>query len=127
MISIGISVITVIGVLAVQRYKTDANSDDIKSNRKACSIQNEKMITKLEDHNKEDDNVHNSMFKKLDTLSEKIAEHKIQLANAPTMEMVRTEFVSKEMFKQMEKHMDEKFTKLENGIEKILEKLNSRG
>ncbi|MBL0703213.1 MAG: hypothetical protein JJV95_04450 [Sulfurospirillum sp.] len=42
-----------------------------------------------------------------------------------TMTEVRNEFVSKEMFRQMEKHIDEKFVKLENGIEKILTKLES--
>jgi hypothetical protein len=39
------------------------------------------------------------------------------------MKEVRDEFVSKEMFHQMQKHIDEKFDKLEMGLAKILDKL----
>lgn len=63
------------------------------------------------------------MFKKLDENGTDITALKQNNSQKPSMEAVRAEFVSKEMFKQMEKHIDEKFDKLENGIEKILAKL----
>ncbi|PHQ89509.1 MAG: hypothetical protein COB42_06695 [Sulfurimonas sp.] len=46
-----------------------------------------------------------------------------KLANVPTMEEVRSEFVSKEMFKQMEKHFDENFDRVEEGLNKIFKKI----
>jgi phosphopantetheine adenylyltransferase len=67
--------------------------------------------------------VENAYGKKLDDHSNALVEVKEKITQAPTMTEVRNEFVSKEMFKQMEKHIDEKFDKLENGIEKILTKL----
>ena len=42
------------------------------------------------------------------------------------MKEVRDDFVSKEMFRQMEKHIDEKFGKLELGITKILDRLGEK-
>jgi hypothetical protein len=62
--------------------------------------------------------------KKLDYHSQEITKLSQQISQAPTMKEVRDEFVTKEMYKQMQKHIDEKFDKLENGIEKILFKLD---
>lgn len=40
-----------------------------------------------------------------------------------SMREVREEFVSKELFAQMQKHFDDRFKRVENGITKILTKL----
>ncbi len=64
-----------------------------------------------------------SLGEKVDTHSESLSEYKVEIKSTVSMKEVRAEFVSKELFKQMEKHIDEKFDKLENGIEKILNKL----
>ena len=53
-----------------------------------------------------------------------------RIVSAPSMEQVRQEFVSKELFDIMKNHMDEKFQSLEKGQNKILvlvEKLTERG
>lgn len=61
--------------------------------------------------------------KKIDMLGKEVVELKTKLANVPTMEQVRSEFVTKEMFKQMEKHIDEKFGDQKIMLGKILDKL----
>ncbi len=91
-------------MIAVGKYKTDENKTDIESERKARQ----------------------ALGGKVDELKDEVTTHKVKLANAPSMEQVRSEFVSKEMFKQMEKHMDGKFETLENGIDKILAKLEKK-
>lgn len=51
--------------------------------------------------------------KKLDVHSEAITMLSQQVTQSPTMKEVREEFVTKEMYQQMQKHIDEKFDKLE--------------
>ncbi len=46
-----------------------------------------------------------------------------QIVQLATMREVRQEFVSKEMFAQMQSHFDDKFNRLERGVNKILEKM----
>lgn len=67
--------------------------------------------------------VEESCGKKLDFHNADITKLKQEITQVPTMKEVREEFVSKEMFKQMEKHIDEKFDRVEVGLSKILEKL----
>jgi hypothetical protein len=112
MISLGIALLGYVAMFVTTKSQTQQNSKDI-----------EKLQNINVSHKKEDDIAHGSIFTKLDIANEVLAEHKVKLGTAPTMEQVRAEFVSKEMFKQMEKHIDEKFDKLENGIDKILNKL----
>ena len=116
MISVAIGALTYFSMLVTMKNKTDQHSLDIKE-----------IKGKGERHKKEDDILHGRMFDKLDEVNKELATHKVFIGNAPTMEQVRNEFVTKEMFKQMEKHIDEKFDKLENGIDKILDKLEKRG
>jgi len=56
--------------------------------------------------------------------SSDIQKLKYQAEKTITMEQVRPEFVTKEMFKQVEKHFDSKFhsmeKKFENGMDKLL-------
>ncbi len=115
MISVGLALLTYVAIIVTIRNKTEQHTKDI-----------EKLQTANADHRRDDEKLHSKMFDKIDELNTEIAEHKVRLGNAPNMEQVRAEFVSKEMFKQMEKHIDEKFDKLENGIEKILHKLETK-
>lgn len=114
-VSIILGLITYISIFVTVRNKTDQHTKDI-----------EKLQEGSANHKKDDEKLHSKMFDKIDELNTEIAEHKVRLGNAPTMEQVRAEFVSKEMFKQMEKHIDEKFDKLESGIDKILNKLEQQ-
>lgn len=114
-VSVVIGVVTYISIFVTLKNRTEQNTLDIKD-----------IKDKSEHRRKEDEVLRGRMFDKLDDVNQEIATHKVRLGNAPTMEQVRTEFVTKEMFKQMEKHIDEKFDKLENGIDKILTKLESR-
>ncbi len=109
MISLAISIVGLIAMIAVGKYKTEQNKIELDAEidaRKAIS-------------------------KKLDTVAEIVTEHKVRLHNVPSMEHVRNEFMSKEMFKQFEKHIDDKFDtmgksliKLGSNQELILEKLD---
>ncbi len=99
MVSGSISLAGLIAVLAVSKYKIDENKSDIRKVRQIL------------------DN-------KVESLRDTTNAHKVKFTSTPSMEKVRAEFVSKEMFKQMEKYMDGKFKTLENGIDKILFRLD---
>lgn len=64
--------------------------------------------------------------KKLDILSSELIEAKTRFNQSPTMREVREEFVSKEVYLQMGKHIDEKFVGLQNGISNILKELKEK-
>jgi len=114
---------TYVASIVTVRNKTEQNNKDI-SDLKAQHIKDIDEVRKSSiRHHEADELLHSKLFEKLDGINETITEHKTRLGNAPSMEQVRAEFVSKEMFKQMEKHIDEKFDKVENGIDKILSKL----
>ena len=66
------------------------------------------------------------MFAKLDAHSESLTSLKEQVGQAPSMKEVRDEFVTKELFMQMQKHMDEKFDHVDKGLAKILSKLEEK-
>lgn len=112
LVSVGLAFLTYVSVFITMKNKTDQHTEEIKAIRANAVA-----------HHKEDSNTHDTMYIKIDKLNSEVAEHKVRLANAPTMEQARMEFVSKEMFKQMEKHIDEKFDRVELGIASILDKL----
>jgi len=123
MVSIGFALVTLVAGYAVMR-------SNVSKGMLATAKQDEK-IEVLEKFMNEKkplldhlSRVEEAFGKKIDIHSREIVELKTKLANVPTMEEVRNEFVSKEMFKQMEKHIDEKFDKVENGLDKILSKLD---
>ena len=62
--------------------------------------------------------------KKIDYQAQEITKLNQQISQAPTMKEVREEFVTKEMYKQMQKHIDEKFDKMEVSQDKTNEMLN---
>lgn len=87
MVSLIISIVGLIAMISVGKYKTETNERAIENERKARE----------------------AIGAKLDKANEELIEHKTKIQNSTTMEDVRKEFVSKEMFRQMEKHIDSKF------------------
>ena len=108
LISVVIAIVGYISMTVTVKNKTEQNSKDIEVNRKEHKEAISIISSRMDDHFKEDDVIHGRMLGKLDKASEELATHKVQLANSPSMEQVRNEFVSKEMFKQLEKNIDNK-------------------
>jgi len=121
-ISLFIAVSGVVGSFAVIRNKVNEggtkDSEQDKRLKELEQFMNEKRPL-LQHLSK----VENAFGKKLDEHGNSIVELNQKVTQSPTMKEVRDEFVSKEMFKQMEKHIDEKFDRVEMGLSKILEKL----
>lgn len=124
-ISLFIAVIGAIATYAVMRNNVDRL---VKENEKLKTD-----FTELEKFKNETKPQFYAMTKACDEIKDKqaeqsqiIAQLKEQIAQAPTMKEVRQEFVTKEMFKQMEKHIDEKFSLVQHGIDEILKKLDRR-
>lgn len=124
-ISLIIAVIGAIATYAVMRNNVDRL---VKENEQFA-----KRVEELEKFKNETSPQFNQMTKQCEEIQEKqnsqaqtIATLKEQIAQAPTMKEVRQEFVTKEMFKQMEKHIDEKFSLVQHGIDEILKKLDRR-
>lgn len=125
MVSIGLALITLIAGYAIMRNNVAKGMEaDAKQDTKIEVLEkfmNEKKP--LLDHLSR---VEEAFGKKIDFQAKELVELKTKLANVPTMEEVRVEFVSKEMFNQMKEHIDEKFDRVESGIDKILIKLDVR-
>jgi len=68
--------------------------------------------------------VEQAITKKLDNSAQEITRLNQQITQSPTMKEVREEFVTKEMYKQLEKHIDEKFTKMESHQERTNDMLH---
>jgi hypothetical protein len=100
-ISVIIAVVGVISTFAVTKNKVENNDKQIEAIFKMLK----------------------GFGEKVDNHSESLSEHKVMIKSSMTMSQADNKYVSKEMFKQMEKHIDGKFETLENGIEKILLKL----
>ncbi len=64
--------------------------------------------------------------RKIDYFDRELIELKTKMSQSPTMKEVREEFVSKEVYLQMEKHIDEKFHGLQSGISDILKELKDK-
>ena len=124
-ISIFIAVVGVVSIFAVMQ-------NNVAKLMKINEAQEAKIV-ELEKFKNETKPQFNAMSKSCEELKDKqaeqaqtIAQLKEQIAQAPTMKEVRQEFVTKEMFKQMEKHIDEKFSLVQHGIDEILKKLDRR-
>jgi len=134
MISAAISISTVIATFAVLRHKVNDsiirdNEQDLRFKEFKNKLDDElqelqKFKNESKPHLEHLSRVEQAITKKLDFHSESITKLNQQITQAPTMKEVKEEFVSKELFKQLEKHIDEKFDKLEMGLSKILEKLD---
>ena len=113
-VSAVIGVSTYFAMFVTLKNKTEQHSVELKEAKE-----------KSEHKSKESELIHSKIFDRVDEINQELASHKVRLANSPNMEQVRAEFISKEMFHQMEKHIDEKFNTIENGIDKILNRLES--
>jgi hypothetical protein len=133
MISAAISISAVIATFAVLKQKVaDSIVRDSEQDLRFKEFKNrlddelqelQKFKNESKPHLEHLSRVEQALTKKLDFHSENITKLNQQITQAPTMKEVRDEFVSKEMFHQMQKHIDEKFDKLEMGLAKILDKL----
>jgi hypothetical protein len=60
------------------------------------------------------------MFRKFDEVKEEQAKAREEILLRPTTKEVRDIYVSKEVFIQMQKHIDDKFDDLKHDMKKIL-------
>lgn len=87
-ISAGIAVISLVAALAVAQFVTRQNAHRI-----------------------------DAIGKKVDEHSEVISEHKIIVSNAVTMEQVDSKFLTRDLFRAHEKHIDQRFVNLEKKLD----------
>lgn len=125
MVSVVVALVGVVSTFAVLRSNVhrlnETNKEQGKKLEELEKFRNESApviahLSKVED----------SMFAKIDSHSESLTALKEQVGQVPSMKEVRDEFVTKELFLQMQKHMDEKFDHLDKGLGKILDKLEER-
>lgn len=122
MVSVFFGVVTIVSGYAVHRNTVAKQGEKIEKQDKKIEelekFKNEK--TPLLMHLSK---VEEAYGKKIDFLAKENVELKTKIANVPTMEEVRNEFVSKEMYYQMQKHIDEKFQDQNRLLGKILNKI----
>ena len=124
-VSVAIALVGVVSVFAVMRANVNSLNEENKEQAKKLEQlekfrnENEPVIAHLS-------KVEGLMFTKIDLHSELLTALKEQVGQAPSMKEVRDEFVTKELFLQMQKHMDEKFDHLDRGLGKILDKLEEK-
>ena len=119
MISLFIAVVTLVSSYAVMKANVAKSSKTIDTLVDENKILKEFMNSKLPllNHLSKKENFTDG---KIESMGKEIVELRTQLAQVPTMKDVRKEFVSKEIFLQMEKHMDEKFDGLQVMLMKVL-------
>lgn len=123
MVSLVIALVGVVSSFAVIRQKVnEGGNKDQEQDKRLTEL--EKFMNEKNPMLNHFSKIEEAYGKKLDNHSRDITELQQKITQTPTMTEARNEFVTKEMFKQMEKHIDEKFDKLESGIEKILNKLD---
>ena len=133
-ISLAIALVGIISTFAVQKQKVadsiirDTELDERFKEYKAST---DKVITDLQKFKNESvpaiehfSRMETSYGKKIDYQAQEITKLNQQITQSPTMKEVRDEFVTKEMYKQMQKHIDEKFDKMEASQDKTNEMLN---
>ncbi len=124
MLSIAFAIATLIAGYAVMRSNVSKGMDVDKAQDEKIEVlekfMNEKkpLLTHLS-------KVEEAYGKKIDCQAKELIELKTKLASVPSMKEVRAEFVSKEVYLQMEKHIDEKFAGLQNGIKQILDEVKT--
>lgn len=100
-ISIGTIIASIGATWATMKIKGDSNSHSI-----------EKVDAKID-----------ALLKKIDSHSESITELKTKQGSAITAKEVSEHYLSKEHFRQFEKHIDDKFTMVIDGQGKILSEI----
>jgi len=119
MISLLIAIITLVASYAVMKSNVAKSAKTIDTLVNENKVLNDFMTSKapLLNHLSKKENFVDG---KIEEMGKEIVEIRTQMAQVPTMKNVRDEFVSKELFRQMEKHMDEKFDGLQVMLMKVL-------
>jgi len=125
MVSVIVAIVTLIAGYAVLRNNVSKGMDADKAQDKKIEVLEKFMNEKkpLLDHLSK---VEEAYGKKIDCQAKELIELKTKLASIPTMREVRDEFVSKEVYLQMEKHIDEKFAGLQSGVSEILKTIKEK-
>ena len=124
MLNIAIAFVGVVSSFTVIKYKVnEGGSKDKEQDERLKEL--EKFMNEKSPYLDHLFRFETEMKKKAESHTSEIVKLQQEITQTPTMTEVRNEFVSKEMFKQMEKHIDGKFETLEYGLEKILTKLES--
>ena len=87
------------------------------------------MKNKVDNHQRELDEQHRttqSLFKRLDTHGDDIVKLNTQAELSMTQKEVDNKYVSKELFREYEKHIDKRFDRVEDGMGKILNYLEKK-
>ena len=124
MLSLGIAVAGSIAAFAVTRHLVATHSLKIKAQEQSHKDLKENEIRDLVKFKDESSPLLTHLSKaedalraKIDSQAEAIVALKEKANNAATMKEVRTEFVSKELFLALEKHIDSRFTNLEKKMD----------
>lgn len=125
MINVAFAVATLIAGYAVMRSNVSKGMDSDKAQDEKIEVLEKFMNEKkpLLDHLSK---VEEAYGKKIDCQAKELIELKTKLASVPSMKEVREEFVAKEVFLQMEKHLSEKFAGLQSGISEILKTVKNK-
>ena len=124
MVSVVVALVGVVSTFAVLRSNVnrlnETNKEQAKKLEQLDKFRNEisPVVTRLLQ-------VESSLFEKIDSHAESLISLKERVGQVPSMEDVRGVFVPKEMFSQMQRHMDEKFGHVEKALAKILEKMEN--
>lgn len=121
MVSAAIAVAGLIGMIYVNKYKVD----DLKESFS-------KALSRIEsNHTKDLDEIKRQTQKELESViqrqvgigrkvdehSETLGEHKIIVNNAVTMEQVDSKFLTRDLFRAHEKHIDQRFQSIEKKLD----------
>ena len=124
-VSATIALVGVVSVFAVMRANVNSLNEENKEQAKKLE-QLEKFKNESAPIINHLSNVEDLVSKKIDNHSNLLTSLREQIGQVPSMREVRDEFVTKELFLQMQKHMDEKFDHLDKGLGKILDKLEEK-
>lgn len=108
-----IGIITYISVFVTTKNKTDQNHKDLEE----LKLQHQKDVTAIKTAHAEETK---ELYKRLEKHGDDIVHLNTLSRLAITAKDVDDKYVSKEYFKQFEKHMDQRFDRLESGQGKIL-------
>lgn len=114
-----IGIITYISIFVTTKNKTDQNHKDIES----LKAQHQKDVLTIKTAHIEETK---EVYKRLEKHGDDIVHLNTLSRLAITAKDVDDKYVSKEYFKQFEKHMDKRFDTIENGQGKILSFIEQR-
>lgn len=118
-VSAVLGVITYIAVFVTTKNKTDQNQKDLDT----LKVQHQKDVSAVKTAHAEETK---ELYKRLEKHGDDIVHLNTLSRLAITAKDVDDKYVSKEYFKQFEKHMDKRFDTIENGQGKILTFIEQR-